>query len=91
MSEIGIDISSHRSKSLKEFMGKKHFGYLITVCARAEERCPSTFPDVSNRVFWDLDDPDAYVGSGEGKLIEFRGTRNQIEQKIRQWLSEQPQ
>lgn len=31
MDEIGIDISSHRSKSVDEFTGED-FGYIITVC-----------------------------------------------------------
>jgi len=43
MKEAGIDISNHYPKGLKDFMGKMHFGYLITVCAQAEEKCPSTF------------------------------------------------
>ena len=41
MDEIGIDISGQYSKSLKDYMGKIHFGYLITVCADADEKCPT--------------------------------------------------
>ena len=39
MREIGIDISSHRSKSADEFVGQD-FDYIITVCDKAQETCP---------------------------------------------------
>ena len=39
MNEIGIDISSHRSKSVDEFTGQE-FDYVITVCDHAKELCP---------------------------------------------------
>src|SRR5262247_2082904 len=42
MSEIGIDISHHRSKSVDEFTGQE-FDYVITVCDHANEVCP-VFP-----------------------------------------------
>lgn len=42
MSEAGVDISSHTSKSIAAFEGQ-HFDHLITVCDNAREACP-TFP-----------------------------------------------
>jgi arsenate reductase (thioredoxin) len=49
MDEIGIDISKQYSKALKDYMGKIHFGYLITVCNEADEKCPTTFPGMGQR------------------------------------------
>jgi arsenate reductase len=43
MAEVDIDISQQYPKALKDYMGKIHFGYLITVCSEADERCPTTF------------------------------------------------
>ena len=40
MEEAGVDMGGAYSKSLGEFIGKVHFGYLITVCSKAEEKCP---------------------------------------------------
>src|SRR5690554_4116188 len=57
MKEIGIDISHHRSKSVDEFAGRT-FDYVITVCSRAGEHCPS-FPGHPERIAWDIDDPAA--------------------------------
>lgn len=42
MSELGIDISSHRSKNVDEFAGQ-HFDFVLTVCDHARETCPVFF------------------------------------------------
>lgn len=39
MGEIGIDISSHYSKTLEEIKDT-HFDYVVTVCGHAHETCP---------------------------------------------------
>jgi len=44
MDEIGIDISHHRSKHAKEYLGQG-FPFLITLCDDANEHCP-IFPGV---------------------------------------------
>jgi arsenate reductase len=65
MREIGVDISGQYSKHVREYMGKMHFGYLITVCSDADAKCPSIFPGVGQRLHWSFDDPAALVGSDE--------------------------
>ena len=87
MNEWGIDMSGHASKDLKQFLGKMHFGIIITVCSKAEEKCP-TFPGVSTRLHWPFDDPAAVVGSQEEQLAKFMEVRDQIEAKIKSWLKE---
>lgn len=46
MEDAGISLSGQQSKHVKEYMGKIHFGYLITLCNEAEESCPTTFPEL---------------------------------------------
>jgi len=46
MSELGIDISRHHSKTLDQFAGQK-FDYVITLCGSASEQCPLFFGGVS--------------------------------------------
>ena len=87
MEEIGIDMSSHRSKGLKQWLGKVHFGYLITVCARAEEQCP-IFLGTGQCLSCPFEDPVAAQGSEEEKLAKFREVRDQIDQRIQSWLKE---
>jgi arsenate reductase len=70
-------------------MGRKHFAYLITVCAHAEENCPSIFPGVSHREHWPFDDPAAAEGTRDEKLAKFRQVRDQIDERIRKWVADQ--
>jgi len=85
MDEIGLDISRQYSKSLKDYMGKIHFGYLITICSEADAKCPTTFPDLSQRLRWDLEDPVKFVGTEEDKLKKFREIRDQIKKRVEEW------
>lgn len=87
MEEIGFDMSEHHSKDLQQFLGKSHFGYLVTVCARAESECP-IFPGVSVRFHWPFEDPAAFEGSKEEKTNKFREIRDQIEERIKLWVKE---
>ena len=48
MQEIGIDISSQRSKSVDEFASRA-FDYVLTVCDNARESCP-IYPGHGNRL-----------------------------------------
>ena len=87
MDEIGIDISDQKSKSLMEYAGKLHFGYLITVCDRADRKCP-IFPGMGVRMHWPFEDPAAFQGTEAEKLAKFRQVRDQIEQKIIVWSAD---
>jgi arsenate reductase len=87
MEEIGYDLSAHRSKSLDEYLGKKTFDYLITVCSDAYRKCPF-FPGVGTRLHWGFEDPAASQGSPEKKIAKFREIRDQITEKIQSWITE---
>jgi len=87
LEEIGIDTSGQFAKSLDSYLGKVHFSYLITVCSKAEERCP-IFPGMGTRIHWPFEDPAAFDGSDEEKMEKFREIRDQIEKKIKSWIAE---
>lgn len=86
MSERGVDISAQRPKGVKEYLGKFPIRYLIIVCGGADESCPRIFPGVLHRLFWPFDDPAKFEGSGEELLAGFRRVRDEIEQKLSDWL-----
>ncbi len=88
MAEVGIDLSSQRSKHLKEYMGRLTFGYIITVCGRADASCPTVLPGVGVRMHWEFDDPAMFNGTGEDLLNEFRRVRDQMDVHILAWLAE---
>lgn len=85
MSEIGIDISRQRSKSVKEFSGQQ-FDYVITVCDNAKQTCP-LFPGKHEKIHWSLEDPSCAEGAEEDMLTIFRKTRNQIKENILKFLT----
>jgi arsenate reductase len=87
MQEIGFDMQGHYAKDIREYLGKVHFGYLITVCDRAEQSCP-IFPGMGVRLHWPFEDPAAFEGSEEEKLAKFREIRDQIEARVKAWLKE---
>ena len=81
MSEIGIDISQHHSKSVDEFTGQE-FDYVITVCDNANEQCP-IFPGNTERIHWSFDDPAAAEGDEQARLAVFRRIRDEILHRLR--------
>jgi arsenate reductase (thioredoxin) len=87
MGEVGIDISEQHPKGLSTYLGKMGFNYLIIVCARAEERCPKTFPGVDTTFSWIFEDPRRDEEIPYDSMLErFRIVRDEIELKIRDWL-----
>jgi arsenate reductase len=88
MAEIGLDISAQRPKGLKGILGRLPVRYLIIVCSGANESCPVAFPGVLHRLFWPFDDPAAFAGSPEETVAEFRRVRDQIRDRVEQWLAD---
>jgi arsenate reductase len=87
MQEAGYDLSAHTSKPLSDYIGKKNFDYLITVCSDADKQCPH-FPGMGTRMHWGFEDPAAFEGSQQEKTAKFRDIRDQITDRIRSWLGE---
>jgi len=84
MREIGIDISSHRSKSVDQFAGRP-FDYVVTVCDNAREHCP-VFPATTQRIHWSFEDPAAVEGTEQERLDAFRRIRDEIHAKVREFF-----
>lgn len=80
MSEIGIDISHQRSKSVDEFR-EQQFDYVITLCDSAKQTCP-VFPGAYENIHWNLEDPAQAQGTENEKLGIFRKVRNQIKEEV---------
>ena len=90
LEEKGIDTSKLRSKNVSEFLGRLPVHHLIVVCDNANQSCPRIVPGMLNREFWPFDDPPAFQGTDEEKLNKFREVRDAIDQRIQNWLAEQP-
>ena len=83
MSELGIDISKHRSKSINEFMEQK-FDYVITVCDHAKETCPF-FVGGKEHLHKNFEDPASFKGEEDEILSAFRRIRDEI----KDWIDEE--
>ena len=81
MSEIGIDITSHSSKTLDRYLDEA-IDYVVTVCDNANESCP-VFPHAVERIHWSFEDPSLATGSHGECLAEFCRIRDQIAEKLR--------
>ena len=76
MGEIGIDISSHTSKHMNEFLSCE-VETVITVCDNADQACP-TFPGQANRYHWPFPDPAKAEGTQEEIRKVFKQVRDDI-------------
>jgi arsenate reductase len=84
LSELGIDWSGARSKSITEFLDQR-FDYVITVCDRARESCP-VFPGSENTLHWGLNDPSEVEGTDEERLAAFRRTQLEVSTRLRPFI-----
>jgi len=76
LAEIGVDISSNRSKSIDEFR-EETFDFVLTVCDSAKEECP-WFPATATVIHHSFEDPAACEGDYEVRLAVFRRIRDEI-------------
>ena len=87
MKEIGIDISSQRSKGLDEFRDQA-FDYVITLCSQADEACPVFFGG-TKKIHMGFQDPAAMAGTEEERLVAFRKVRDEIRTQVVGFLAKQ--
>jgi arsenate reductase len=87
MAEIGVDISTHRSKAVDEFAGET-FDLVLTVCDSARETCP-VFPGHGIRIHHGFSNPAAVQGSAEERLNAFRRVRDEIRVYLKELVNRQ--
>ena len=77
-------ISQQQSKHIDEFHGQS-FDYIVTVCDRVRESCP-TFPGDPERVHWSFPDPAAVEGPEKERYHAFEQVAFQLVTRIRYLL-----
>ena len=80
MANNNVDIGGQQSKSLDVYLGQP-FDYVITVCDRARQACPS-WPGPHERIDWSFDDPAEATGTEEERLLVFRRVALEIKRRI---------
>jgi arsenate reductase len=76
MSELGLDISAQRSKSVDELAGEQ-FDVVVTTCDEAREACP-LFPGAFETLHWNIADPAVVEGDEALRLQAFRDARDEL-------------
>ena len=89
MEEAGIDISQNPTRGVFDlFRMGKTYDAVITVCDGASaERCP-VFPGTARRIAWSFGDPSTFTGTHEQILEQTRRVRDEIKEKILQFIKE---
>jgi len=89
MHEVGIDISKNQTKEVFDlFRQGKLYQAVITVCDKeAAERCP-IFPGMIKRIAWSFPDPSKFTGTDEEILAQVRFVRDQIKEKVIEFIKE---
>jgi arsenate reductase len=86
MKEIGIDISSHTSNNITEYLDV-NFDYVITVCDNAKERCPY-FPTKAIKLHYNFPDPAKAIGTEDEINEQFRSVRTMIKTYCEKFVEE---
>ncbi|MDW7994602.1 MAG: arsenate reductase ArsC [Gemmatales bacterium] len=88
LAERGVPTDGLRSKHVREIDTSK-IDLLVTVCDSARDSCPY-LPGNFRRLHWPFDDPPAFPGGEEEQLAVFRRVRDEIWQRIAEFLGSQP-
>lgn len=75
ISELGLSLENHTSKTLEDLPDKRNFDYVITVCDSAAESCP-IYPDKTERRHYPFTDPSG------GSLTRWRTVRDQMKLEL---------
>ena len=83
MNELGIDLTGHSSKHIREFLPENGTppDVVVSVCDSASQACP-TFPGSVERRHWPFDDPAHATGTDEEQARVFRRVRDEIRTRL---------
>jgi len=85
------DLSNYSSKNFEKFLSNGiKMDHVVTVCNNANNEVCPIWPEKSQIIHWDIDDPVLKLkdAKNEEKQIIIRNTFNKISKKIKDWLNE---
>jgi len=87
LEEIGLSTDDLQSKPSSQFLGKVAVRYAVIVCENANQSCPRIYPFATKTLYWPFEDPAAFEGTDDERLAKFREVRDQIADRIEEWLN----
>ena len=85
MCEVGIDISSARTKAVDPYL-RERFHYVITLCARVNERTCPIFPGAIWRQTWRIESPADLEAAGLDHRTAVRHARDTIRHHVGEFV-----
>ena len=82
--ELDLSDQGLTSKNVDQFLDQK-IDLAVTVCDNAKEACP-VLPGVHETLHWPFDDPADAEGTDDEKMLVFRRVRDEIHEKIKNYL-----
>lgn len=85
MKEMGIDISGYKPKSVEQFLNEE-FDFIITLCDKAKNECPTLLNDAIY-AHGGITDPRDFKGTEEEMINHFKKIRNELTTRINLFMS----
>ena len=90
LDEIGIDLSTHRSKSFDD-LEDEYYDLIITLSPEAQHRAVELTRTMAvDLEFWHTFDPSIVEGNRDTRLAAYRQVRDQLLQRIRDRFPSSP-
>jgi len=90
MKDDGVDISSHTSNNVNEYLNID-FDFIVTVCDHAHENCPYIPASNAVRIHHDFNDPSKLISDNEEEIYKaFARTRDDIKNFTKVFIKELP-
>lgn len=86
LEEIGIETTMLRAKGIDEYLAKATVHYAVVVCETTQAQCPKLYPFAQHTLYWPFEDPTLVTDSPETAISKFREVRDQIAERLREWL-----
>ena len=87
ITELGYEANNLTSKPISD-IDFSNVDLAVTVCDNAKENCP-ILPAKIETLHWPFDDPADAVGSHEEKMLVFRQVRDEIQNRIKEYIGDQ--
>lgn len=85
MQEVGIDISSARTKAVDPHL-RERFHYVISLCDRQKERSCPIFPGAIWRHVWPVESPATLEAQGLDHALAVRHARDTIRRHVAEFV-----
>lgn len=90
MKDDGVDISSHTSNNVNEYLDID-FDFIVTVCDHAHENCPYIPSSNAVRIHHDFYDPSKLISDNDEEIYKaFARTRDDIKKFVKEFIKELP-